>query len=305
VIHPKHGPPCHPTGRPILLLGAHGQVGRALAPRLTALGNVVALGRADADMSRPESLRAVVRATEPWLVVHAAAYTAVDAAEQDEATCLRVNAEAPAVLAEESARLGAPIIHYSTNYVFDGHLERPYREDDEPTPQGVYGRSKLLGEAATAANPAHLILRLAAVYASTGRNFVLRILDLGREREELRVVEDQLVAPTPASAVADASVGIVGGLLDGTNGLRSGVYHLTCSGSTSWYGFAERILALDPRREEQRVQRLVPVSSNEFAAAAPRPLNGLLDCGRAARELGVTLPDWESELERVMASLAN
>jgi dTDP-4-dehydrorhamnose reductase len=293
------------TARPILLLGADGQIGRALEPRLAALGTVRALRRAEADLSRPDSLRAVVRSAEPGLVVNAAAYTAVDAAERDEATCLRVNAESPAVLAEESARLDAPIIQYSTNYVFDGRRDRPYREDDPPAPLSVYGRSKLLGETAITVNPAHLILRLAAVYASTGRNFMLRILDLGREREELRVVEDQLVAPTPASAVADATVGIVGGLVDGTKDLRSGVYHLTCAGSTSWYGFAERILALDPRREEQRVQRLVPVSSGEFAAAASRPLNGLLDCGRAARELGVTLPDWESELERVMASLAN
>jgi dTDP-4-dehydrorhamnose reductase len=293
------------TQRPILMLGKEGQVGRALAPRLTALGPVVALGRVDADLSRPDSLRAVVRATTPWLIVNAAAYTAVDAAEQDEATCLRVNAESPAVLAEESARLDAPIIQYSTNYVFDGSLDRPYREDDLPKPEGVYARSKLLGEAAVAINPAHLILRLAAVYASSGRNFVRRILDLSREREELRVVEDQLVAPTPASTVAVATAGIVGGLLDGAKDLRSGVYHLTCSGSTSWYGFAERILALDPRREEQRVERLVPVSSTEFAAAAPRPLNGLLDCGRAARELGITLPDWESEIARVMSRSAN
>jgi dTDP-4-dehydrorhamnose reductase len=298
-------PPTATSARPILLLGAGGQIGGALAPRLATLGPVVALGRAEADLSRPESLRAIVRAANPWLVINAAAYTAVDAAETDQSTCLRVNAESPAVLAEESARLGATLIHFSTNYVFDGTLDRPYREDDPATPESVYGRSKLLGEAALAANPAHLILRLAAVYATTGRNFLLRILDLSREREELRVVEDQLVAPTPASAVAEATVGIVGGLLDGTNRARSGVHHLTCSGSTSWYGFAERILALDPGREEQRARRLVPVSSTEFAAAAPRPLNGLLDCGLASRELGVTLPDWELELERVMTGLAN
>lgn len=292
------------AARPVLLLGAHGQLGRDLERRLDALGAVVALDRSRANLEDPESLRPLVRRVAPWLVVNAAAYTAVDAAESDEATCMRVNAEAPAVLAEESARLGAPLVHYSTNYVFDGLLDRPYREDDQPNPLNVYGRSKLLGEAAVAASPAHLILRLAAVYASTGRNFVRRILDLSREREELRVVEDQLVAPTPASAVAEATVGIIGGVLDETRELRSGVYHLTCAGSTSWYRFAERILALDPRREEHRVQRLVPVSSSEFPAAAERPLNGLLDCGRAARELGVTLPDWESELERAMTGHA-
>jgi dTDP-4-dehydrorhamnose reductase len=286
--------------RPVLLLGANGQVGNALASRLTTLGSVAALDHSTADLNEPETLRSIVRELHPWLVVNAAAYTAVDAAEHDADTCIRVNAEAPAVLAEESARIEAPIIHYSTNYVFDGGLDRPYREDDPVRPLGVYGRSKALGEAAVTINPAHLILRLAAVYAPTGRNFLLRILDLSREREELRVVEDQLVAPTPASSVADATVGIVGGMLDGTRSMRSGVYHLTCAGSTSWFGFAERILALDPRRGEQRVQRVVPVSSNEFVTPARRPLNGLLDCGRAARELGITLPDWETELERTL-----
>jgi dTDP-4-dehydrorhamnose reductase len=251
-----------------------------------------------ADLNRPETLRPILRGLRPWLVVNAAAYTAVDAAESDAAECMRVNAEAPAVLAEESAALGAAVIHYSTNYVFDGHLARPYREDDPPAPLGVYGESKLLGEAAIARNPGHLILRLAAVYASSGQNFVRRILDLGREREELRVVEDQFVAPTPASAVADATVGIVGGLLDRTHELPIGIFHLTCTGSTSWYRFAERILELDPRRDWQKVQRLVPVPSAELVTPARRPLNGLLDCGRAARELGITLPNWEAELER-------
>jgi len=286
--------------RPIMLLGAGGQLARALAPRLGTLGSVVALDRAAADLNDPESLRSVVRALRPWLVVNAAAYTAVDAAERDEDTCMRVNAESPAVLAEESARIGSPIIHYSTNYVFDGEQARPYREEDPAFPLNVYGRSKLMGEHAVTANPAHVILRLAAVYAPTGRNFVRRILALSREREELRVVDDQLVAPTPASSVADATIGMIGGVLDGTHELRGGVYHLTCAGATSWFGFAQRILELDPDREAQKVRRLVPVSSDEFVTAARRPLNGLLDCGRATRELGIALPDWETELERAL-----
>ena len=290
--------------RPLLLLGAGGQLGSALLDRLQALGTVVALDRRGANFDEPGSLRPVVRDLRPWLVVNAAAYTAVDAAEDDRATCMRVNAEGPAVLAEETARLGVPLIHFSTNYVFDGRLTHPYRESDQPDPLNVYGRSKLIGEVAVATNPAHLILRLAAVYASTGRSFVQRILDLSREREELRVVEDQFVAPTPASAVAEATIGIIGGVLDGTREFSSGVYHLTCAGSTSWRGFAERILALDPRRDEQRVQRVVPVSSDDFVTAAKRPQNGLLDCHRAARVLGVTLPDWESELERVLTGRA-
>lgn len=290
--------------RPVLLFGAGGQLGAELALRLPTLGPFVALRQDEADFNDPDSLRPLVRKIRPWLVVNAAAYTAVDAAEADVETCMRVNAESPAVLAEETARLGVPVIHFSTNYVFDGHLDRPYREADVADPLNVYGRSKLLGEAAVAANPAHLILRLAAVYSSAARSFVRRVLDLSREREELRVVEDQSIAPTPASAVAAAVLGMVGGVLDGTRELRSGVYHLTCAGATSWYGFAERILALDPRREEQRVQRLVAVSSEEFGAPAARPRNGLLDCGRCARELGITLPDWESELERTLVGHA-
>ena len=293
------------AGGPILLFGAGGQVGRALVPGLSALGNVVALAHADADFDRPDSLRAVIRSARPALVVNAAAYTAVDDAERDEERCLRVNALSPGVLAEETARLGAPLVHYSTNYVFDGLSDRPYREDDPTGPLNVYGRTKLLGEEAVRVNPAHLILRLAGVYAPSGRNFMLRMLDLAREREELRVVEDQLVAPTPASAVADATVEILRAAASGSVGMPTGTYHLSCAGSTSWLGFAERILALDPLRAEQRVRRLVSVSSQEFPAAARRPLNGVLDNARCTRELGIALPDWRQGLERTMAAYAN
>ena len=289
---------------PILLLGAAGQLGRALLPRLARLGRVIGLERADADLSRPDSLRAVIRAAGPRLVVNAAAYTAVDAAEEDEAQCLRVNAESPGVLAEETARLGVPIVHYSTNYVFDGSASRPYVEEDDAAPINVYGRSKLLGERAMATNPRHLILRLAAVYGATGRNFMHRMLDLAREREELRVVEDQLVGPTPASAVADATVEIVGASAGGSGRMPTGTYHLTCAGSTSWYGFAERILALDPHGERHRVRRLVPVSSDDYPAAARRPLNGMLDSSKCARELGIVLPQWEAALELTMSEYA-
>lgn len=295
----------HRPVRPILLFGAGGQVGGALAPRLAYLGPLIALRRAEADLDRPESLREVVRAANPRLVVNAAAYTAVDDAERDEARCLRVNAESPGVLAEESAKLGVPLVHYSTNYVFDGAAERPYREEDPTSPLGVYGEGKLRGERAVAANPSHLILRLSGVYAPAGRNFMCRMLDLAREREELRVVEDQLVAPTPASVVADATVRILSSSATGSSAMPTGTIHLTCAGSTSWFGFAERILALDPLRARHRVRRVVPVSSGEFPTAARRPLNGLLDNGKCARVLGFTLPHWEPELERTMAEHVN
>ena len=292
-------------GRPVLLFGASGQVARALAPALSTLGPLVALDREAADLDRPERVRRAIRSAGPRLVVNAAAYTAVDEAERDEARCHRVNAESPGVMAEETARLGVPLVHFSTNYVFDGFSAAPYGEDDVAAPLNVYGRTKLLGEGAVRLNPMHLILRLAGVYAPTGRNFMLRMLDLAREREELRVVEDQLVAPTPARLVADATVGLIRGAVEGPGSMPTGTYHLTCAGWTSWFGFAERILALDPHRAGQRTRRLVAVTSEEFPQAARRPLNGVLDIGKCTRELGVTLPDWEQGLERTMSVYAN
>jgi dTDP-4-dehydrorhamnose reductase len=288
--------------RPILLFGAGGQVGTALAPRLAALGPVVTAVRADADLTRPDELRALVRRVAPRAIVNAAAYTAVDAAERDEARCRQVNVDAPAVLADEAARLSAPIVHYSTNYVFDGAAAEPYREDDSTAPLGVYGLTKALGErAVAAANPAHLVLRTAGVYCWAGQNFMLRILALAREREELQVVGDQLVAPTPASIVADATVGALRQVLAGGGHEGYGIFHLTTGGATSWHGFAERILALDPSRGEQRVKRVRAVRSDEFTSAARRPKNGVLDNDKFQRQFGVALPDWESALHRTIA----
>ena len=288
--------------RPILLLGAAGQVGMELVPRLAALGRVVAATRADADLERAEELVALVRRVEPAVVVNAAAYTAVDDAERDEARCLRVNTDAPAVLAQEAARLGAPIVHFSTNYVFDGNAATPYVEDDPIAPLGVYGATKAAGEVAVqAANPAHLILRTSAVYAPTGRNFVRRILALAREREELQVVDDQLVAPTPAFALADATVTMLGHLLAARRDDLFGVYHLTSAGAATWFAVAERILALDPAPGEQRTTRLRPVRSEAFPTPARRPLNGLLNNDKAMRRFGVALPSWDASLQRALA----
>lgn len=292
--------------RPILLLGSGGQIGSELATRLGALGVVTAATRADADFEHPESLRALVRRVAPGLIVNAAAYTAVDDAERDRERCERVNAEAPGVLAEEAVRVGAPIVHFSTNYVFDGRADLPYDELAPTGPLSVYGGSKLRGEeAVAAAAPAHLIFRTAAVYGGPGRNFVRRILALAREREELRVVDDQLVAPTLASTIAEACVTALGAWLGGSGdaGLH-GIYHLTSTGGTSWFGFAERILQLDPERRSHRLKHLRAATSAELGAPAARPLNGLLDTGKAARTFGITLPSWADELERTMSSPA-
>ena len=288
--------------RPILLIGAAGQVGSALAPRLARLGTVLSATRLDADLERPDELRALVRRVSPSLIVNAAAYTAVDDAEHDEARCRRINADAPGMLAEEGARLDAPIVHYSTNYVFDGMGSAPYREDDPIGPLGVYGSTKAEGERAVAAsNPAHLILRTSGVYGWTGRNFMLRILALASEREELHVVDDQLVAPTPASAVADATVKALDRALNSGDEWASGTFHLTAAGSTSWHGFAERVLALDMTQATQRPTRLCAVSTEEYPTAARRPRNGVLNNDRFTRRFGFAIPDWEAELRQTFA----
>ena len=288
--------------RPILLLGAAGQVGAALAARLTRVGPLVSATRADADLERPRELRALVRRVGPALIVNAAAYTAVDDAETDEARCRRINVDAPAVLAEESARLDAPIVHYSTNYVFDGAASAPYGEDDLVAPLGVYGMSKYDGERAVAsANPAHLILRTSGVYGWNGRNFMLRILALAHEREELQVVDDQFVAPTPASAVADSTVEAVSRVLRPGGDRAYGTYHLTAAGATTWHGFAERVLSLDPARASHRTRRLVGVRTEAYPTAAARPRNGVLNNDRFTRRFGFAIPDWEAELRRTFA----
>ena len=295
-------------GRPILLLGSAGQIGGELATRLGSLGRLIRAERADADLEHPDALRALVRRVEPGLVVNAAAYTAVDDAERDAGRCHRINAVAPGVLAEEAARLDAPIVHFSTNYVFDGEADEPYDENARPAPLSTYGQTKLRGEEAIAtATDAHLIFRTAAVYGWSGRNFMRRMLSLAREREELQVVDDQFVAPTLASAIADATVAAVRTVLATGGGAGPyGTYHVTSQGGTSWFGFAERILALDQQRTAQRLKRLRATSSAEFGASAERPLahrprNGLLSTQKAARELGILLPSWEEDLERIMA----
>jgi dTDP-4-dehydrorhamnose reductase len=196
------------------------------------------------------------------------------------------------------------VVHYSTNYIFDGSAPHPYREEDPPAPLSVYGESKLLGELAIATEqPAHLILRTSAIYGRTGTNFVRRMLELAHEREELRVVNDQFVSPTPASAVAEATVRALAILLADPIQSAFGTYHLTTSGSTSWYDFGRAILARDPARDRQRCHVITPVSSAEFILPARRPANGLLDNGKFARRFGFAIDSWETELDRTIGEL--
>lgn len=291
---------------PILLLGARGQVGGALATRLQALGRVVSVTRADTDLERPDAIRELVRRVGPRIIVNAAAYTAVDDAETDVDRCRLVNAVAPRALAEEGTRLGAILVHFSTNYVFDGESSRPYREDDPTGPLNVYGVTKREGEWGVAdASPSHVILRTAGVYGWTGRNFMRRILALAGERAELEIVADQFVAPTPASIVADATVQLLSRGLAPGNQVPFGTYHLTTTGSTSWFGFAQRILEHAGSGDQRRPPRLVAVPTERFPVAARRPRNGLLDTDKLTRHSGVELPDWESALRRTFEDNEN
>ncbi len=291
------------SSRPILLIGAGGQLGRRLASLLPRLGPVVALTRADVDLEHDGRLRDAVRRHAPRLVVNTAAYTSVDAAESDAERCERVNAVAPAILAEEAARCDAPFVDFSTNYVFDGMLERPYVEDDVLAPLNVYGRTKALGERRIAgANPRHLIFRTNGVYEWTGKNFLRKILDLAHERDEVRVVGDQFTSPTPAASLAAAVVRVLERVQQpGWSDAAFGIYHLTTSGAASWHEFAARALALDPDGGRQRSSALHRVTSGEYPAAAIRPRNGVLDTGKFEARFGFSLPDWASELARTIA----
>jgi dTDP-4-dehydrorhamnose reductase len=292
----------------LLVVGARGQVGYELVRELAPLGTVVAFTRAECDLADPGAAAAAVRGAAPDVVVNAAAYTAVDRAEQEPGAARLANADAPGAMAAAAAECGAPFVHYSTDYVFDGAKDGPYAEADATNPLGVYGRTKLDGErAVAAANPAHLVFRTSWVYGARGQNFARTMLRLARERDELRVVADQVGAPTWARAIAAATGQVVGAALRSGDGARAwtaehaGVYHLTAAGETSWHGFAEAVLAADPARDEQRARRVVPIATTDFPTPARRPVNSRLDCGRAAERLGVRIPDWRAQLALALA----
>jgi dTDP-4-dehydrorhamnose reductase len=297
----------------LLVVGANGQVGRELRRSLQPLGEVVAATRDGtlddgatgmvADLSDPEALAALVRDVAPVAVVNAAAYTAVDKAESDAIAAFRVNAEAPGMLARACADAGIPLVHYSTDYVFDGQGTRPYREDDPTAPLGVYGASKLAGEEAVrAAGGRHLVFRTAWVYAAHGHNFLRTMLRLGAERDELRVVADQAGTPTPAALIADVTaVALARALGDAA---VSGTWHLVAGGRTTWHGFAEAIFAealvagLLPR-----APRVAPIATADYPTPAKRPAYSCLDTTRLRADFGMVLPDWDQGLREVVASL--
>ena len=274
----------------ILLTGRDGQVGWELERLLLPLGEVVATDRARLDLSRTETLRDRVREINPDLIVNAAAYTAVDKAESEPALAMRVNGEAPGIMAEEAKRLGALLVHYSTDYVFDGEKRSPYLEDDAPHPLGAYGRTKLEGERRVAASGCRaLLLRASWVYSpSRGRNFFRTIAGKALAGERLRVVDDQVGVPTPSEFLASLSLRLI---RDGA----TGVYHAVPSGETSWHGFASLVV----EKVGARVP-VEPIASSEFPTAAVRPRYSVLSNARLAARLGAPLPDWRQVVPPIM-----
>ena len=277
----------------ILLTGREGQVGWELQRSLAALGDVVATNRHELDLRDSTAIRRTVREAKPDIIVNAAAYTAVDNAESERDIAAQVNGVVPGILAEEAKRLGALLVHYSTDYVFDGSKKSPYKEEDAPNPLSVYGRSKLEGEQAIAASKCrHLIFRTSWVYAPRGRNFLLAILKAAREKPELRVVDDQFGAPTSSAAIAEATARVL------RAGGPEGLYHMSASGRTTWFNFAQAIL-----HKAAIATPVVPIRSDQYPAEAKRPRNSVLDNARLKQAFGVSLPGWESQLEQVMGQV--
>jgi len=305
----------------ILLTGKNGQVGGELLRMLPQVGEVVAFGHDQLDLSNPSHIRWTIREVRPQLIVNAAAYTAVDQAETDETTARAVNAEAPGLMAEEAKKIGAVLVHYSTDYVFDGAKRIPYDETDSANPMSIYGKTKFAGEEAIRnSGVPHLIFRTAWVYATWGRNFLLTILRLATEREQLRIVNDQVGAPTCASEVAAATGKILTGICEKNNGWFvfpevSGTYHMSAAGQTTWHDFAKTILeraggtshdlvwlAAATRGQPLITQRVIPISTEEFGSPAQRPAYSILSNARLFKTFGVALPDWHTQLQRCFVS---
>ncbi|MEL7557768.1 dTDP-4-dehydrorhamnose reductase [Stutzerimonas chloritidismutans] len=286
----------------ILITGSAGQLSRELQLALAGEGKVLALGHKLLDLAEPTQIRRQVRLLRPDLIVNAAAYTAVDSAQGDRERAFAVNATGPGVLAEEAAALGVPLIHYSTDYVFDGSKTEPYREEDLPAPLSVYGASKLAGEQAIqAVGGDHLILRTSWVYSLHGRNFLLTMQRLLQERDALSVVDDEIGAPTWAGTIAQVTAEIVRKRRSGSGG-PGGLYHLTASGETSWYGFACHI-AQHLQNQGRLRARIEPVRSADYPTAAQRPLNSRLSCARLQHDWQVTLPNWETALQQCLGDV--
>lgn len=289
----------------ILVTGREGQVVSALAEEAAGFGHeIVRLGRPDFDLAKPDGMRAALEKHRPDIVVSAAAYTAVDQAESELDIAMAVNGTGPGVIAGAAAALGLPIVHLSTDYVFDGLKPTPYLETDPTGPQGAYGRTKLAGEVAVAAaNPRHVILRTAWVYAHGGKNFVRTMLRLAADRPELRVVSDQLGCPTYATDLARAILAVAGQLPARPAGDAGyGVFHASGTGDTSWAGFASAIFALSAAQGGPSA-RVIPIATADYPTPARRPANSRLDCNKLHAIYGVGQPHWFDGLQRCVTRL--
>ena len=283
----------------VLINGRHGQVSHELQRRLGVLGELIVLGRDQLDLAQPDQIRRQVQNIRPDLIINAAAHTAVDLAESEPQAAFAINAIAPGILAEEALALDIPLIHYSTDYVFDGLKAGPYNEDDTPNPLGVYGKSKLAGEQAIKdVQGKHLILRTSWVYSNHGRNFLLTMQRLLQEKPELRVVADQIGAPTWTGTLANSTLALIE-RWQAREVANWGIYHLTAQGETSWFGFAQAIgEAL--RQQGKPCAALLPIPSSDYPTPAARPLNSRLDCSRLQRDWGVSQPDWQTALRECL-----
>jgi dTDP-4-dehydrorhamnose reductase len=301
----------------ILLTGKNGQVGGELLQLLPQLGEVVAPGREQLDLSKPGDIRRTILEVRPQLIVNAAAYTAVDRAETDQTMAQTINQEAPGLMAVEAKKIGAILLHYSTDYVFDGTKKVPYDEADSASPINIYGKTKFAGEQAIRSSGVpHLVFRTAWVYATHGRNFLLTIVRLATERDELRIVSDQVGAPTCAAELAAGTCKILAGIRKRNRGQFvftevSGTYHMSAAGQTTWYEFAQTILEeaeatpdnlawLADATQGRRLiaQRVIPISTEEFGSRTRRPAYSVLSNSRLMQSFGVALPDWRSQLQR-------
>jgi len=298
----------------ILVTGVTGQVGGALLKLLGPLPCVVAAGRDELDLAQPDQITSVLDRIAPDLIVNPAAYTAVDRAEEERDLALRVNAEAPGLIARWAAARSVPLIHFSTDYVFDGQGSRPWQEDDRPNPLSVYGASKLAGEQAIrSAGGPHLIIRTSWVYAANGSNFLRTIARLGKERRELRVVADQFGAPTSARLIADAVVSIVWqspGTVAECFAAVGGLLNIAAAGETSWYGFAVAIVeGLKARGVRLAVENIVPISTADYPTKARRPVHSRFDLTRLRETFGIGTSKWQDgltiELDQLALELTN
>ena len=285
----------------ILLFGKIGQVGWELRRTLAPMSQLVCVDFPEVDLTRPDSIRTWIKDCSPDVIVNAAAYTAVDKAETETALAMKINGEAPGVMAEEAKKRGALLVHYSTDYVFNGAKTSPYVEEDPADPLGAYGRTKLAGDLAIQqAGCAHLIFRLCWVYGSRGGNFMLTMMRLAREREQLRVVRDQIGCPTWSRLIAETtSLALMQVRAPDRAAACSGVYHLCASGETSWHGFAQAIIGLMPA-EEKKCRTVDAIASADYPTPTRRPAYSVMSCAKLERTFGLRLPDWRESLQLVL-----